>query len=397
MTTARAVAVVIAVVAAILLVVAGAWRLMRAPVAPRSTVAVRDALGDGSTEGFALALSPRAFVFPADHGPHRDFRTEWWYYTGNLRDRTGRHFGFQLTFFRFALAPGMPVRASAWASRQAYMAHFALTDTAGRRFTAASRSTRQALDLAGAEARPFRVWVEDWSAEGVVGDAMAARLRAADGGVAIDLTLESAKPVVLQGERGLDRKGPRPGNASYYYSLTRMATTGRVTIGGIAFDVTGLAWMDREWSTSALGPDLVGWDWMALQLDDGQELMLYQLRHADGHADRFSGGGLIARDGSRRALAFGDFQIDVLDTWTSPRDGTRYPSRWRVAVPGEALGLEIVPVLADQELALSVRYWEGAVRAAGQIAGRPAAGVGYVELVGYRSAANTRKGATIAR
>jgi len=391
----RAVGVAVAVVAAVLLLAVAAWRLARVPVGPSATVAVRDALGAGSTEGFARALSPRAFVFPADHGPHQDFRTEWWYYTGNLRDGTGRHFGFQLTFFRFALAPGMPARASGWASRQAYMAHFALTDTVGRRFTAASRSSRQALGLAGAEAEPFKVWVEDWSAEGVAGDATSVRVRAADGDVAIDLTLESAKPVVPQGERGLDRKGSEPGNASFYYSLTRMSTTGRVAIGGLSFDVTGLAWMDREWSTSALGPDLVGWDWMALQLDDGQELMLYQLRHADGRADRFSGGGLIAADGSRRPLAFGDFHIDVLDRWTSPRDATRYPSRWRVVVPLEALELEIVPVLADQELALSVRYWEGAVRVSGRIAGRPAVGVGYVELVGYASAANTRKGATI--
>jgi len=391
----RAVGVAVAVVAAVLLLAVAASRLARAPVGPSATVAVRDPLDAGSTEGFARALSPRAFVFPADHGPHHDFRTEWWYYTGNLRDRTGRHFGFQVTFFRFALAPGMPARASAWASRQAYMAHFALTDTAARRFTAASRSSRQALGLAGAEAEPFKVWVEDWSAQGVAGDATSVRLRATDGDVAIDLTLDSAKPVVSQGERGLDRKGSEPGNASFYYSLTRMSTTGRVAIGGVSFDVTGLAWMDREWSTSALGPDLVGWDWMALQLDDGQELMLYQLRHADGRADRFSGGGLIAADGSRRPLAFGDFRIDVLDMWTSPRDATRYPSRWRVAVPREALELEIVPVLADQELALSVRYWEGAVRVSGRFAGRPAAGVGYVELVGYASAANTRKGATI--
>ncbi len=392
----KAVGITLAIVAVVLLLAVAARRLAHPPLPPSSTVAVREALAGESTEGFARALSPRPFVFPADHGPHREFRTEWWYYTGNLRDATGRHFGFQLTFFRIALAPTMPSRASAWASREAYLAHFALTDTAGRRFTAASRSSRQALGLAGAEAEPFRVWVEDWSAEGVAGEATPVRLRAADGDVAIDLRLESAKPVVLQGDRGLDRKGPEPGNASYYYSLTRMATRGRIAVAGTSVDVTGLAWMDREWSTSALGADLVGWDWMALQLDDGQELMLYQLRHADGRADRFSAGGLIAADGSRRPLAAGDFRIEVLDTWSSPRDGTRYPSRWRVTVPREALEVEITPTLGDQELTLPVRYWEGAVRVRGRIGGRPAGGVGYVELVGYASAANTRKGATIA-
>jgi predicted secreted hydrolase len=391
----RPAGVALAILGVVTLLVVAAWRLGRAPAPPSATVAVRDALAGGSTEGYARALSPRPFVFPRDHGPHPEFRTEWWYYTGNLRDPTGRHFGFQLTFFRIALAATMPPRASAWASREAYMAHFALTDTAGQRFSDASRLSRGALGLAGARAEPFKVWVEDWSAEGIGGDAATVRLQAAEAGVAIDLRLESAKRVVLQGERGLDRKGSEPGNASYYYSLTRMPAAGRVAVRGASFEVSGLAWMDREWGTSALGPDLVGWDWMALQLDDGRELMLYQLRRADGRADRFSGGSLIAVDGSSRPLTFGDFRIEVLDTWRSPRDGTRYPSRWRVAVPREALEVDVIPTLADQELALPVRYWEGAVRVQGYRAGRPIGGVGYVELVGYAGRANTRKGVTI--
>ena len=377
-----AIALVIAAIAATLTV--AAWRLARSPARVAPTMTVGEALG-GSTEGFARALAPRAFVFPADHGPHSEFRTEWWYYTGNLQAADGRHFGFQLTFFRIGVAPSMVSRASAWATREAYMAHFALTDTAGGHFSAASRLSRAALGLSGAQAQPFKVWVEDWSAEGVAGDAAPVRLRAAEGDVAIDLTLASAKPVVLQGERGLDRKGEEPGNASYYYSLTRMPATGRVTIHGSAFDVTGLAWMDREWSTSSLGADLVGWDWMAIQLDDGRDLMLYQLRRADGSAGRFSSGSLVEADGTSRHLGLSDFRIDVLETWSSPRDGTRYPSRWRVTVPAESLDLDIVPRLPDQELALAVRYWEGAVRVAGHARGRPINGAGYVELVGYAS------------
>jgi len=372
-----------------------AWRLARVPASPPSTVSVGEALAGESTEGFARALAPRAFVFPRDHGPHPEFRTEWWYYTGNLRDPSGRHFGFQLTFFRIALAATMPARASAWASRDAYLAHFALTDTAGQRFSAASRSSRGALALAGAQAQPFKVWMEDWSAEGLAGDAATVRLQAAEGDVAIDLRLQSAKGVVPQGERGLDRKGPEPGNASHYYSLTRMSVTGRVAARGVSFEVSGLAWMDREWGTSALGPELVGWDWMALQLDDGREVMLYHLRRADGRPDRFSGGSLIAVDGSSRRLVASEFRIEVLDTWSSPRDGTRYPSRWRVTVPREALEVEVIPRLADQELVLSVRYWEGAVRVQGSVGGRPVGGGGYAELVGYAGPANTRKGATI--
>ncbi|HMH51206.1 MAG TPA: lipocalin-like domain-containing protein [Candidatus Acidoferrum sp.] len=380
-TAARiAIALVIAGLATVFMV--SAWRLARPPAHVPPTLAVGEALG-GPIEGFARALAPRPFVFPADHGPHAEFRTEWWYYTGNLSTADGRHFGFQLTFFRIAMAPTMISRASAWASREAYMAHFALTDTAGRRFSAASRLSRAALDLADAHAHPFKVWVEDWSAEGVGGDAVPVKLRAAEGDVAIDLTLASAKPVVLQGDRGLDRKGEEPGNASYYYSLTRMPTKGRVTIHGAAFEVTGLAWMDREWSTSSLGAGLMGWDWFALQLADGRDLMLYQLRRADGSADRFSSGSLVGVDGTSRRLSLTDFRIDALETWTSPRDGTRYPSRWRITIPSESLDLDVVPRLADQELALAVRYWEGAVRVVGRDRGRPIAGVGYIELVGY--------------
>jgi predicted secreted hydrolase len=387
----RIVVLALAIMGVAALLVVGAWRLTRQPSRVPPTLAVTAALGGASTEGFARVVAPRPFAFPGDHGPHGEFRTEWWYYTGNLETAAGRHFGFQLTFFRIGLTPTMPARASAWASREAYMAHFALTDTAGTRFSAAGRLSRAALGLAGAQAEPFRVWVEDWSAEGVTGDAAPVRLRAAEDDVAIDLVLESDKPVVLQGERGLSRKGPEPGNASFYYSLTRMPARGRVSVRGEPFEVRGLAWMDREWSTSSLSSGLAGWDWFALQLADGRELMLYHLRRGDGSADHFSGGSLVAADGSSRALAVEDFQIQVLGTWTSPRGGTRYPSRWRVTVPRERVQLDVTPRLPDQELALAVRYWEGAVRVEGSAGGRPIAGVGYVELVGYARA----KGATI--
>jgi len=232
-----------------------------------ATVAVREALADDRA-GFTRALAPRPLSFPSDHGPHPDFGTEWWYYTGNLRTAAGRHVGFQLTFFRIALAPGAVVRASAWATRQLYVAHFAVSDVAGGRFHAFSRGSREALGLAGASASPFRVWIEDWSAEG---DGSSARLRASDGAVALDLELSAAKPVVAQGDRGLSRKGPEPGNASFYYSFTRMPARGIVRLGRETLEVSGEAWMDREWSTSALGSGVEGWDWFALQLDDGCE------------------------------------------------------------------------------------------------------------------------------
>jgi predicted secreted hydrolase len=354
------------------------------PSGPRAsiqaTVAVREALADDRA-GFTRALAPRPLSFPADHGAHPDFRTEWWYYTGNLSTAAGRRVGFQLTFFRIALAPDSVVRASAWATRQLYVGHFAISDIAGGRFHAFSRSSREALDLAGASASPFRVWLDDWSAEG---DGPSARLRASEGDVAIDLEVSAAKPVVAQGDRGLSRKGPEPGNASFYYSFTRMPARGVVRLGRETLEVTGEAWMDREWSTSALGSGVQGWDWFALQLDDGRELMFYLLRRRDGTIDPFSAGTLVAADGTTRVLEPGDVRIETLAHWRSPRSGVRYPARWRVSVPSADLRLEIEPRLADQELIVGTRYWEGAVAVAGTaVAGRPIAGQGYVELVGY--------------
>jgi predicted secreted hydrolase len=354
---------------------------------PEATIAVGDALGSGDLAGFARALGPRPFAFPDDHGPHPEFRTEWWYYTGNLETAAGRHVGFQLTFFRTALAPpdrgAFVAGASAWRASQLYLAHFALTDTAGDRFHAASRLSREALGLSGARGQPFRVWLEDWSAESDVAGGLPVRLRAADGDVAIDLVLERGKPVVLQGDRGWSAKGPEPGNASYYYSFTRMPARGTVRVGTESLDVSGLAWMDREWSTSALGPALAGWDWLALQLDDGRDVMVYQLRRRDGAPDPHSAGTLIAADGSTRRLAREDVTLEVLDHWTSPASRVRYPSRWRLTIPTADLSLEITPRLADQELIVGTRYWEGAVRVQGMAGRSPVSGRGYVELVGY--------------
>jgi predicted secreted hydrolase len=354
---------------------------------PHATLAVGEALGSGDVAGFDRALGPGLFTFPEDHGPHPGFRTEWWYYTGNLKTAADRHLGFQLTFFRTALAPlqqGAAVRrASAWGTSQLYLAHFALTDTAGGRFHAASRLSREALGLAGARARPFRVSVEDWSAETEAADGFPVRLRAAEGEIAVDFVLERGKPVVLQGDRGWSPKGPEAGNASYYYSFTRMPARGTVRVGAESLEVSGLAWMDREWSTSALGPDLVGWDWLALQLDDGREVMVYQLRRRDGSADPHSAGTLIAADGGTRPLAGQDVKLEVLDHWTSPASRVRYPSRWRLAIPGADLRLEVTPRLADQELIVGTRYWEGAVRVHGSAGHGAISGQGYVELVGY--------------
>ncbi len=346
-------------------------------------LSVAETLGANETEGFARALQARPFSFPGDHGPHPEFKTEWWYFTGNLTSTGGRTFGFQLTFFRIALSPEPRAGQSAWGSHQVYMAHFALSDIAGRRFYDFERFSRAALGLAGAQAEPFRVWLEDWSAAGEGGEPFSVALRAVEADVTIDLRLQSAKPVVLQGDRGLSRKSAKPGNASYYYSLTRLLTEGQVRVGDETFAVKGLSWLDREWSTSSLAEDQVGWDWFALQLGDGRELMFYQLRNRDGRADALSSGTLVEADGDSRKLTLAEVQIEPLETWRSPRSGAEYPARWHIVVPAAGVDLEVVPLLDDQELQASVRYWEGAVSAEGRSQGRKVEGRGYVELTGY--------------
>src|SRR4029077_9615543 len=307
------------------------------PTQPRASLSLASALRTADDRGYTKALAPREFHFPADHGPHPEFRTEWWYYTGNLATAEGRRFGFQLTFFRSALAPpGAPARASAWATRQAWLAHFTVSDVEGKRFHSFERWSRDAAGLAGAQGEPFKLWARDWSAAGAPVFPM--RLQAAEGEVAIDLLLQQGKPPVLQGERGLSRKSAQPGDASYSYSLTRMPTAGSVRVGGERFVVTGASWMDREWSTSSLAADQVGWDWFALQLADGSDLMLYRLRRRDGSGDPASSGTVIGPEGTPRPLGLADFQVESIGEWRSPRSGARgpvkYPARWRGHGPG---------------------------------------------------------------
>jgi predicted secreted hydrolase len=342
-------------------------------------------LGGESGAGFERARVARDFVFPADHGSHSDFRTEWWYFTGNLASATGRHFGFELTFFRYALAasPGSRANASAWRTEQVWMAHFALTDTANGRFVARERLSREALDLAGAQTDPLRVWVKDWSASGEATDKdLVLRLEARDDDVALALRVAATMPPVAQGDGGLDAKGAGDGNASYYYSMPRLAADGEVTVEGETIAVTGLAWLDREWSTSSLEPGTVGWEWFALHLSDGGNLMFYRLRRTNGTASPFSGGSLVSRDGVTTRLAAADVEVVPIEYWTS-ETGVRYPVAWRLAAPRVGIVLEINPYLANQELDLSVRYWEGAVRAEGTGPEGPLSAQGYLELAGY--------------
>jgi predicted secreted hydrolase len=339
--------------------------------------------------GFERADRPHSFEFPADHGPHPNFRTEWWYFTGNLTTAEGRGFGYQLTFFRTALAPHVPERDSDWASSQIYMAHAALSDLEASEFHAFERFSRAALDLAGARAEPFRVWLESWSAESTGAETFPLRLRASQGEMAFDLELTPEKPLVLQGEQGLSAKSAESDSASYYYSYTRLATAGTVRTGDQTHRVRGTSWLDREWGSGTLDRTQVGWDWFALQLDDGRDLMLAQVRDRRGRAP-FRIGSLIANDGRKLPLDTDRITLDELAHWQSPATGARYPSRWHIAIPEHALELSVEPAAPSQELLLAIRYWEGAVRARGLSRGRPIAGVGYVELTGYATGGRPR-------
>jgi predicted secreted hydrolase len=289
--------------------------------------------------GFKRATEPIDFVFPADHGPHPDFQTEWWYYTGNLETQDGRHFGYQLTFFRRSLSSyeEQVERSSTWAT------NWEIVQTGENQY----------------------------------------RLTAEEDAIHLDLILEDVKELISHGERGLSQRGPEPGNASYYYSKTRLQTSGEIQVGEAVYQVQGLSWKDHDYSTLALLAGQIGWDWFSIQLQDGSDLMVFQIRRADGSIDPYSSGTLVTPEGDTLHLSSSDFEIEVRDTWRSPHSGGSYPVRWIVRLPQQDLILEIDPYLLDQEMNLSYTYWEGAVKVSGSYEGNPVEGDGYVEMTGY--------------
>jgi predicted secreted hydrolase len=353
-------------------------------------VRVASLLGDPQLpEGFARATRPGAIRLPADHGPHPGFQSEWWYFTGHLdgpvgdqSDQQRRRFGFQLTFFRFATAPEPPERESAWASNQLYMAHFAITDVDGQRHRVAERFSRGAAGLAGARAEPFEVWLDDWQAVSRGESFLPLRLDARDADLGLKLRVEPGKPPVLQGDQGLSRKGPEPGNASYYYSYTRLPVSGLISLGGDDIAVRGEAWLDREWSSSSLGAGVQGWDWFGLQLDDGRELMLYSLRDDSGNPTRFSAATLVAADGRAEHFPVDAFELVAQRRWRSANTGVNWPVAWQLRLPAAGLDLEIRALVDDQEQRVAVLYWEGAVEVRDRRAG-DRVGRGYLEMTGY--------------
>mgnify|MGYP005850511945 CR=1 FL=1 len=348
--------------------------------------------GVGAETGdFQPARPGRVFQFPRDHGAHPDFRTEWWYYTGHLKSKEGETFGYQLTFFRVGLKkPDGQVR-SAWRADTVYFAHLAVSDPSRGVFAFRETVQRGAMGLAGAEVGRLKVWIDDWLAES---GGEEHHLRAAKEGIGLDLTLSPLKPPVLHGEGGYSRKSATREVASHYYSITRLATRGKLTLGERTLDVAGTSWFDREFSTSQLAPEQVGWNWFSLQLSDGVDLMLYVMRLKDGGLDLASAGTLVDAQGRPRHLSLADFQIAATGTWTSPHSKAAYPSGWQIKLPDAGYTLTLEPTLADQELRPGGRspiiYWEGQVKVRGTKHQQPISGQGYVELTGYASSLGGR-------
>jgi predicted secreted hydrolase len=342
--------------------------------------------------GYERALPGYNFQFPRDHFNHPGFEVEWWYYTGNLRTAEGRRFGFELTFFRLGASGdgmGEAGKLSAWDLDHVYLAHFAVSDVDNKRFFKTERLNRAGPGLAGADLDQARIWNGNWEVRWLEPLAALGRqkLRAVSEDFSIELELAPRKAPVVHGARGVSQKAAGAGRASHYISFTRLAAAGTVTLGGRRFLVEGLAWMDHEFSTASMGPDQAGWDWMSIQLDNGEELMLYRMRRKDGLADPVSSGTFVGQDGKAEHLEWGDIVMEPGEVWESPHTGGRYPLRWKVAVPRLKMELLCRAAFADQEVvsgrALSPTYWEGAVAYEGRSGEQEVRGVGYLEMTGY--------------
>jgi predicted secreted hydrolase len=367
------------------------WWQSAGEAADVTTTSLIPLLSEANTAGFAQATKPDNIIFPRDLGPHDEYQTEWWYYTGNLETAEGRPFGFQLTFFRRALTPAEAAdidSGSDWRTNQIYLAHFTISDIVEDAFYPAERFSRGAADLAGAQAKPYRVWLENWFAETLGPDQV--RLFAQTEEVMLDLTLTQTLPPILHGDGGLSPKGPEAGNASYYYSIIQQEAAGQVMVSEDRYDVTGLAWKDHEYSTSALSEGAVGWDWFSLQFDDGSALMFFQIRLADGRLEPASSGTFIYPDGTFRTLDREGWQLTITDSWVSPGSEAEYPAGWQITIPELALEIEGRPLMDNQELNVSTTYWEGAVEFSGTIGGQSVGAKGYIEMTGYAEAMTGR-------
>lgn len=338
------------------------------------------ALGDNDIEGFQRALTPRPFKFPRDHAAHPEYKNEWWYFTGNLTADDGQRFGYQVTFFRIALTPNPPLRRSNWATNQIWMAHAAVTHLDSGRHLHAERFSRGAVGLAGNTLSPLAVWLDDWRMQ-ANGDTFPWQLKVETEQFSLSLQVTPEKDIVLQGDRGLSQKSAEPGNASYYYSITRMTTTGEIGLDNRLYRVSGSSWLDREWGTSLLAEDQQGWDWFSLQFDSGEEMMFYQLRKGDGSSHPNSLGSWVGSGGMQHTISPQDIELTPLAWWRGP-DGADYPIRWRVRLKSKPQEWIVQAAISDQLMDVAVKYWEGAVLIF-DASGKTELGRGYLEMTGY--------------
>ena len=326
----------------------------------------------------------RQYEFPRDHHAHRDFKTEWWYFTGNVFDNDGHRFGYELTFFRQGIRPHgeRDPNFSRFIVEDLKFAHFALTDVSKQRFRFEQKTSRGAFGEAGFDDGKRLAWIDNWTLASNGDDAF--DLMATNQEGAIHLHLRAAKGPVVHGENGISVKASASGHASHYYSIPRLQTTGEFFVDGKSHPFRGESWFDHEWATSQLAPDQIGWNWLCVQFDDGTELMLYQMRLRNGGIDPVSNGTLVAANGATTFLPSRAFAMTPVRRWKSKATGGDYPIEWRVEIPEQELSFTVKPVLDDQELALNqLTYWEGAIDISGKRAGRPIGGRGYLELTGY--------------
>ncbi len=326
-----------------------------------------------SAEGFAPVIPGKTFAFPADHGPHPDYRIEWWYVTANLVDPAGTAYGAQWTLFRQATRPGP--QQEGWANQQIWMGHAAVTRADTHRYSEAF--ARGGVGQAGVEAKPYRAWINSWQMRGLDGmreDSLAPlELSASGANFAYALRLDADHALVLQGEAGYSRKSGR-GQASYYFSQPYFKATGSITIDDRPVEVTGQAWMDREWSSQPLASDQTGWDWLSLHLNSGEKLMLFRLRQNDGN--HYASGNWILPDGKSRQIASAD--ITMTPRTLTAIEGRKIPTTWDIAIPSLALAISCAPLNASSWMGTSFPYWEGPIGFAGS-----RSGVGYLEMTGY--------------
>jgi predicted secreted hydrolase len=330
---------------------------------------------------FVPALPGYEFSFPRDHGSHDEYKTEWWYYTGHLRTDSGRRYGFEVTFFRVGVVPPDTTSGSRWDLHHLALAHFAVTDVGRQQFRYAEKLNRASPFTASTAAASLNVFNEGWSATTLRDGSW--RVVAMNGGDSVDLVMRSRKPPAIHGQNGVSVKGEGVGNASHYYSMTRLEVTGTVN----RQRCRGTAWMDHEFGSSRLREDQQGWDWFSIQFDNDSELMLYQIRQRDGKPDPASSGSLVTSDGAVIHIRRDQMRIEPLGRWHSSRSGATYPMGWRVSVPTFGIAVELQPLMRNQELitraSTNVTYWEGAVDVSGSFGNNPVSGVGYVELTGY--------------